>query len=229
MLITICRLYDSYTDASRVVVMLEAAGLPPSETSVISNNSDTWYSATKTANVVPVRKDGASSKADGKVEGAALGAAIGATAATAASLVTMLAIPGVGAVVGAGCRGSVGQHGDRRRRRPARGADKCRHQRGRRAGLCRGRAPRRNAGRRAGAAERIAADRGDYESVRRKASGALRTVPQSGLAVVRSERRALYRRSGPQRACTACPLANLSEYDVRQGRDEAVAALLVDR
>src|SRR6202790_2171536 len=102
MLITICRLYDSYTDASRVVVMLEAAGLPPSETSVISNNSDTWYSVTKTANVVPVRKDGASSKADGKVEGAALGAAIGATAATAASLITMLAIPGVGAVVGAG-------------------------------------------------------------------------------------------------------------------------------
>src|ERR1700688_4527887 len=102
MLITICRLYDSYTDASRVVVMLEAAGLPPSERSVISNNSDTWYSVTKTANVVPVRKDGASSKADGKVEGAALGAAIGATAATAASLVTMLAIPGVGAVVGAG-------------------------------------------------------------------------------------------------------------------------------
>src|SRR6202166_2097313 len=102
MLITICRLYDSYTDANRVVVMLEAAGLPPSETSVIPNNSDTWYSATKTANVVPVRKDGASSKADGKVEGAALGAAIGATAATAASLVTMLAIPGVGGVVGAG-------------------------------------------------------------------------------------------------------------------------------
>jgi hypothetical protein len=102
MLITICRLYDSYSDASRVVVMLEATGLPPSETSVISNNSDTWYSATKTANVVPVRKDGASGKADGKVEGAALGAAIGATAATAASLVTMLAIPGVGAVVGAG-------------------------------------------------------------------------------------------------------------------------------
>ena len=102
MLITICRLYDSYSDASRVVVMLEAAGLPPSETSVISNNSDTWYSAPKTANVIPMRNYSASSKADGKVEGAALGAAIGATAATAASLVTMLAIPGVGAVVGAG-------------------------------------------------------------------------------------------------------------------------------
>ena len=102
MLITACRLYDSYTDAHRVMVALEAAGLPPSETSVISNNSDTWYSAAKTASVVPVRKDGARSEAERKVEGAAIGAAIGATAATAASLVTMLAIPGVGAVVGAG-------------------------------------------------------------------------------------------------------------------------------
>src|ERR1700704_172790 len=107
MLITICRLYDSYSDANRVVVLLKAAGLPPSETSVISNNSDTWYSAPKTANVVPLRNDGASSHADGKVEGAAIGAAIGATAATAASLVTMLAIPGVGAVVGAGWLAAV--------------------------------------------------------------------------------------------------------------------------
>ena len=107
MQITICRLYDSYSDANRVVVLLKAAGLPTSETSVISNNSDTWYSAPKTANVVPLRNDGASSHADGKVEGAAIGAAIGATAATAASLVTMLAIPGVGAVVGAGWLAAV--------------------------------------------------------------------------------------------------------------------------
>ena len=99
MLITVCRLYDSCSDAHRVIVALEAAGLPSSETSVISNNSDTWYSAAKTANVVPLQKDSRGSKA---VEGAAVGAAIGATAATAASLVTMLAIPGVGAVVGAG-------------------------------------------------------------------------------------------------------------------------------
>jgi hypothetical protein len=72
MLIAICRLYDSYSDANRVVLMLEAAGLPHSETSLISNNSDTWYSATKTANVVPIRKDEAPSQAqaDGKVEGA---------------------------------------------------------------------------------------------------------------------------------------------------------------
>jgi hypothetical protein len=102
MLITVCRLYDSYADANRIILMLGVAGLPPSETSVISNNSDTWYSVPKTSNVVPLQKDGARGHADGKVEGAAIGAAIGATAATAASLVTMLAIPGVGAVVGAG-------------------------------------------------------------------------------------------------------------------------------
>jgi hypothetical protein len=102
MLITICRLYDSYADANRVVLALEAAGVPPSETSVISNNSDTWYKANKTAGPVPQRKDDASGEGSGKGEGAILGATIGATAATAASLVTMLAIPGVGAVVGAG-------------------------------------------------------------------------------------------------------------------------------
>ena len=107
MLITICRLYDSYVDANRAVVALEAAGVPASETSVISNNSDTWYRAAKTDSVVPARKDGAGSEAHGKVEGAAIGAAIGATAATAASLVTMLAIPGVGAVVGAGWLAAV--------------------------------------------------------------------------------------------------------------------------
>ena len=63
MLITVCRLYDSYPDAHRVIVALEAAGLPPSETSVISNNSYTWYSAAKNANVVPLQKDSGGSKA----------------------------------------------------------------------------------------------------------------------------------------------------------------------
>jgi hypothetical protein len=102
MLITVCRLYDSYGDASRIVLALEAAGAPRSETSVVSNNSDTWYSAPKTAGATPGRGDRAHSDANGKLEGASIGAAIGATAATVASLVTMLAIPGVGAVVGAG-------------------------------------------------------------------------------------------------------------------------------
>jgi hypothetical protein len=101
MLITVCRLYDSYGDASRIVLALEAAGAPRSETSVVSNNSDTWYSAPKTAGATPGRGD-RTRDANGKLEGASIGAAIGATAATVASLVTMLAIPGVGAVVGAG-------------------------------------------------------------------------------------------------------------------------------
>ncbi|WFU34380.1 hypothetical protein QA635_08165 [Bradyrhizobium brasilense] len=102
--ITICRLYDSYADARRVIVALEVAGLPSSETSMISNNSDAWYVATESTNIVPLRKQDASSETarDGKFEGAAVGVAIGATAATAASLVTMLALPGIGAVVGMG-------------------------------------------------------------------------------------------------------------------------------
>jgi hypothetical protein len=102
MLVTICRLYESYGDANTVVLMLEAAGMPVSETSVISNNSDDWYRAAEAANVVPLRKRRAITASGGKFEGAAIGAAIGATAATAASLVTVLALPGIGAVVGAG-------------------------------------------------------------------------------------------------------------------------------
>jgi hypothetical protein len=54
MFITICRLYDSYADASRVV--LEAAGVPPSEASLISNNSDAWYKVAKSENVIPLGK-----------------------------------------------------------------------------------------------------------------------------------------------------------------------------
>jgi hypothetical protein len=97
MMVTICRLYDSYVDANLVIVTLETAGVPPSETSAISNNSDAWYRPAKTAGIEPV-KDRASSEAGGKIEGAT----VGATAATATSLITMLAIPGVGAVVGVG-------------------------------------------------------------------------------------------------------------------------------
>jgi hypothetical protein len=102
MVITVCRLYDLCGDANLVVLALESAGVPSSDTSIISNNSDSWYSAAKTPGVVPVQKDSAGGEGGGKTEGAVLGAAIGATAATAASLITMFAIPGVGTVVGAG-------------------------------------------------------------------------------------------------------------------------------
>jgi hypothetical protein len=80
MLVTICRLYGSYIDANRVVFALEAASVPPSETSVISNNSDSWYKANRTASPVPQGKDDTSGEGSGKAEGAVLGAAIGATA-----------------------------------------------------------------------------------------------------------------------------------------------------
>src|ERR1700729_3539439 len=115
-----------------------------------------------------------------------------------------------------------------RRRRPARGADKCRHQRRRHADLCRGRAPRRNRGRRTGAAERIAADRADHEPVGGESAGTQRTLQESGLAIIRSERRALYRRPGSQRTRAACALADRSEFDVRQGSDQPVASFSVD-
>jgi hypothetical protein len=102
MLITICRLYDAYADANRVILFLEVAGVPLSDTSVISNNCDTWYRSPVASNVVPLRKPGESRNAGPRIDGAAIGAAIGATAASAASLVTLFAVPGVGPVVGAG-------------------------------------------------------------------------------------------------------------------------------
>jgi hypothetical protein len=97
---TIYRLYDSYADASRVIIALKVAGLVPSETGVISNNSDAWYKAAERTNIVSLQKPSTSSEtaSEDKFEGAA----IGATAATEASLVTMLALPGIGAVVGVG-------------------------------------------------------------------------------------------------------------------------------
>jgi hypothetical protein len=102
MLITVCRLYDAYADANRVVFVLEVAGVPLSDTSMISNNCDTWYRGAEASNVVPLRKRDENSGAGPRIEGAAIGVAIGATAATAASLITIIAVPGVGPVVGAG-------------------------------------------------------------------------------------------------------------------------------
>ena len=43
MLITVCRLHDSRPGAHPVIVALKRAGVPASDTSVISNDCDTWY------------------------------------------------------------------------------------------------------------------------------------------------------------------------------------------
>ena len=98
----------------------------------------------------------------------------------------------------------------------------------RRASLCRGRAPRWNRGRRTGAGERIAADRADHEPVGGESAGTQRTLQEIGLAIIRSERRALYCRPGSQRTRAACALTDRSEFDVRQGRDQPVASFSVD-
>ena len=42
MLVTICRLYESYPDAERTVEALETAGVPPQDIILVSNNSDNW-------------------------------------------------------------------------------------------------------------------------------------------------------------------------------------------
>jgi hypothetical protein len=98
MLTAVCRLYDGYADANRVILLLEVSGVALSDTSLISNNCDTWYRCPAASNVVPLRKQRENSNAGRGIEGAA----IGATAATAASFVTLLAVPGVGPVVGVG-------------------------------------------------------------------------------------------------------------------------------
>jgi hypothetical protein len=87
MLTTICRLYDSHLDASRVVLLIHNAvsGL---QTSTVSNNCDGWYRALKTTR---------DAKTAGRNREVPAGHAL-----PAASLVMALALPGIGEVVGAG-------------------------------------------------------------------------------------------------------------------------------
>src|ERR1700726_4965792 len=63
---------------------------------------------------------------------------------------------------------------------------------------------------------------------RKNRSRFVRIPAESGLAIIRSERRALYRRPGSQRTRAACALADRSEFDVRQGSDQPVASFSVD-
>jgi hypothetical protein len=44
MTVTISRLYDSYAQATEAVRNLEKAGVPQGDISIVSNNSDNWYS-----------------------------------------------------------------------------------------------------------------------------------------------------------------------------------------
>lgn len=94
---TISRLYDSYADAQRAVTRLEAAGLPHSEISIVSNNSDNWFTGDRKDR----DRDGVDDRAEGAGKGAGIGAGLGGAAGLLAGL-GLLAIPGLGPVVAAG-------------------------------------------------------------------------------------------------------------------------------
>src|ERR1700748_980666 len=107
MTVTISRLYDSYAQATEAVSNLERAGAPQSDISIVSNNSDNWYSEDTARRTTggPATVDHDRDGVDDRAEGAAKGAGIGATAGGVVGLLTglgLLAIPGVGPVVAAG-------------------------------------------------------------------------------------------------------------------------------
>ncbi|OSJ30413.1 hypothetical protein BSZ19_24705 [Bradyrhizobium japonicum] len=99
---TICRFYDAYADGNRVILFLEIEGVPVSDTSLVSNNCDAWYIGALASNLVPLRNHSESTGADPSIEDASAGAGGGATVGTAARLITMLAVPGIGPVLGVG-------------------------------------------------------------------------------------------------------------------------------
>ena len=96
---TISRLYDNYSDAERAVTRLEGAGVPHSDISIVSNNSDDWYGSS--SGKVDRDRDGVDDRAEGAGAGAGIGAGVGGAAGLLAGL-GLLAIPGLGPVVAAG-------------------------------------------------------------------------------------------------------------------------------
>ena len=87
---TVTALYDAYDSAISAVNALEAAGIPHSDISIVSNNVDNRYDKDRSTNAA---------------EDAGKGAGIGAAAGGVGGLLTglgLLAIPGIGPVVAAG-------------------------------------------------------------------------------------------------------------------------------
>ena len=83
-------LYDTYDSAVSAVDALEAAGVPQSDISIVSNNVDNRYD-----------KDRPTHAAEDAGKGAGIGAAVGGVGGLLTGL-GLLAIPGVGPVVAAG-------------------------------------------------------------------------------------------------------------------------------
>jgi hypothetical protein len=104
---TVSRLYDTHEAAAEAMRDLMDAGIPYSDISLVSNNSDNWYSTTSARGAGPATgtvdrdRDGR----DDRVEGAEAGAGVGGVAGGIIGLLTglgLMAIPGVGPVVAAG-------------------------------------------------------------------------------------------------------------------------------
>lgn len=99
---TFTHLYDQYSDAKQTVEALEAAGVPHSDISIVSNNADNTHATSAVASTT----DGVASS-DTPVEDtrAGTGASTGTLVGGGLGLLTglgLLAIPGVGPVVAAG-------------------------------------------------------------------------------------------------------------------------------
>src|SRR3954447_18784478 len=107
MTVTISRLYDDYSTASRIVTDLKAAGLGESEISIIASNADNWYSSREARDTkastgrVDRDHDGIDDRAEGAAAGAGVGAGVGSAVGLLAGL-GLIAIPGIGPVVAAG-------------------------------------------------------------------------------------------------------------------------------
>lgn len=86
---TVTGLFDHYSDATSAVAQLKAAGVPESDISIVSNNSDGHH------------QDDDSGAAEGAGTGAGVGAALGGAGGLLTGL-GIMAIPGVGPVVAAG-------------------------------------------------------------------------------------------------------------------------------
>lgn len=87
---TVTALYDTYDSAVSAVDALEAAGIPYSDISMVSNNVDNRYG-----------KDRPTHAAEDAGKGAGIGAAVGGVGGLLTGI-GLLAIPGVGPVVAAG-------------------------------------------------------------------------------------------------------------------------------
>src|ERR1700682_4238543 len=68
-MITISRLYDNYSDASRAVAELERAGIPHSDISIIASNAEGWYGRDHTSGRVDRDHDGVDDRAEGAAAG----------------------------------------------------------------------------------------------------------------------------------------------------------------